>query len=94
MGSGAGAPLELSRIMRRDELPHHSQRSDTIGSTFAARRAGIQQASSATTINNIAIEMNVSGSVALTPFNIGTGKIELVRTRVSASANSRPALNP
>ena len=45
----------------------HSQRSATSGSTFVARRAGIQQASSATKVSSSVITMNVSGSVGLTP---------------------------
>src|SRR5262245_19144122 len=45
----------------------YSHLSATIGSTFVARRAGIQQASSATTVSSSAITMNVNGSVALTP---------------------------
>jgi hypothetical protein len=45
----------------------HSHRSATIGSTFVARRAGIQQARSATTMSNNAITATVSGSVTLTP---------------------------
>jgi Tol biopolymer transport system component len=45
----------------------HSYRRAIIGSTFVARRAGIQQAASATSVSNNATAMNVSGSVALTP---------------------------
>lgn len=45
----------------------HSARSATIGSTFVARDAGIQQATSATTASSMAIEANVSGSVGVTP---------------------------
>jgi hypothetical protein len=46
---------------------NHSDRSAIIGSTFVARRAGIQQARSATTMSNNAITATVSGSVTLTP---------------------------
>ena len=46
---------------------NHSDRSTIIGSTFVARRAGIQQARSATTMSNNAITATVSGSVTLTP---------------------------
>jgi hypothetical protein len=45
----------------------HSQRSATSGSTFVARRAGIQHASSATKVSISVITMNVSGSVGLIP---------------------------
>jgi hypothetical protein len=46
---------------------NHSDRRAIIGSTFVARRAGIQQARSATTMSNNAITATVSGSVTLTP---------------------------
>lgn len=39
----------------------------TIGSTFIARRAGMEQAASATSVSSSATPVNVSGSVALTP---------------------------
>jgi hypothetical protein len=39
----------MNNVMLMD---NHSTRSATIGSTFAARRAGIQQATSATTMSN------------------------------------------
>jgi hypothetical protein len=45
----------------------HSQRSATSGSTFVARRAGIQQASNATKVSSSGITMNVSGSVGVIP---------------------------
>ena len=38
-----------------------------MGSTFAARLAGTQQATNATTVNNPAMPINVRGSVALIP---------------------------
>src|SRR5215813_10409377 len=44
----------------------HSHLSATIGSTFAARRAGIQQATSATTTNKTVTVVNVGRSVGLT----------------------------
>src|SRR6266576_3556898 len=47
----------------------HSYRSETIGSTRFARRAGNHEASSAASVSNIAIPASVSGSVALTPYN-------------------------
>src|SRR5215475_11016306 len=46
----------------------HSTRSDPSGSILAARRAGIQHASSATSVSAAAITMKVSGSVALTSY--------------------------
>ena len=46
---------------------NHSRLNAIIGSTFVARRAGIQQASNVTPASNSAINPNVSGSVALTP---------------------------
>jgi hypothetical protein len=48
-------------------LSRYSHRSAASGSTFVARRAGIQQANNATNVSNITTAMNVSGSVALTP---------------------------
>jgi hypothetical protein len=45
---------------------NHSVRNATSGSTCVARRAGIQHASSATTISNELTMANVAGSVALT----------------------------
>src|SRR5215510_14953595 len=59
---------ELQKMLEKNvhgPRPHSTLR-DTSGSIPAARRAGIQQASSATMISNAAITMNVSGSVALT----------------------------
>src|SRR6266550_6342313 len=44
----------------------HSYRSETIGSTRVARRAGNHEANSATSVSNTAVPANVSGSVALT----------------------------
>src|SRR5262249_19002404 len=45
----------------------HSQRSPIIGSTFVARRAGIQQANNPTRISSNAITIAVIGSVTVTP---------------------------
>ncbi len=45
----------------------YSLRKAISGSTFVARRAGIQHASAATANSNSAMEMNVETSVALTP---------------------------
>src|SRR5262245_38888308 len=44
----------------------HSLLNAIIGSTFVARRAGIQQATSATTTNRTVTAVNVGGSVGLT----------------------------
>ena len=55
-----------SRTSQRD-VPTYSARNATIGSTRAARRAGIQQAKSATPNNTNATPPNVIGSVALPP---------------------------
>ena len=45
----------------------YSARSATIGSTFVARRAGIQHANNPTRISSNAITMEVIGSVTVTP---------------------------
>src|SRR5262245_33813774 len=66
----------------------HSLRSATIGSTFVARRAGIQHASKATVTSNSAIRPNVAGSVGVTP----KSKVDI--NRVSAMAATRPAATP
>src|SRR5688500_1439221 len=47
--------------------PHHSARNATIGSTFAARRAGSQHANSAITSISTAVPIRVSTSAADTP---------------------------
>src|SRR5215510_6351262 len=65
-----------------------SHRSAWSGSTFVARRAGIQHASNATTSSNNAITMNVSGSVALTPYS------KLLIKRVAPYAASNPTTTP
>ena len=46
---------------------NYSYLNATMGSTRMARRAGIQQAASATEASRTAIDANVSGSVGLTP---------------------------
>jgi hypothetical protein len=51
-----------------------------IGSTCAAHRAGIQHASSATSVSAAAMTTNASGSVALTPNS------KVVSNRVNANA--------
>jgi hypothetical protein len=59
-----------------------------MGSTRVARRAGSQQAASATRPSSSATATNVHGSVAPTP------KSTEVNTRVSASAPARPSATP
>src|SRR5499426_1331161 len=72
-----------------EETDHtHSRRSATIGSTFAARRAGIQQASIATKVSSGGITTNVIGSVALTPYSRPPIR------RVTAKAAANPAATP
>ena len=56
----------------------YSWRKDVIGSTFVTRRAGIKQASKATTSSNNVTAANVTASVAFTP------KSKLFISRVSA----------
>src|SRR5437879_7172825 len=51
----------------RGRLPHHSHLNAVIGSTFIARRAGIQLASAATNARNPPTTMNVTGSNAPMP---------------------------
>src|SRR5262245_64897626 len=57
----------------------------TIGSTFVARRAGIQQASRATNASNNAIATNVNGSVAPTPNN----RLAINRVTIIAAPSPR-----
>src|SRR5262245_4417065 len=66
----------------------HSLRSATSGSTRVARSAGIQHASSATSVSDNVITTNVNGSVALTP------KSSVFIKRVSASAPPNPSSAP
>src|SRR6476620_6031085 len=54
-------------IMKNLVNPVYSLLNATIGSTRVARRAGIRQASNATTNNTIDTPANVSGSVGDTP---------------------------
>src|SRR5215468_9931998 len=84
-GSAAGCPHEPVRNLKSAVYSHLNA---TIGSTFAARRAGIQQATSATTVSKSAITTNVSGSVALTP----NSKPDI--RRVSATAAAEPIVTP
>jgi hypothetical protein len=66
----------------------HSYRSATRGSTRVARRAGIQQASSAITASKIPTAPKVTGSFGLTPTK------RFAMARVPASASSRPIPRP
>jgi hypothetical protein len=60
-------PLSSNFYPRSSTLELHSYLSAIIGSTFVARRAGIQHAASATPDKSNATIANVAGSVALTP---------------------------
>src|SRR5262245_48314137 len=81
---------ELQKML--ENLVHrprpHSTRSDTSGSTFVARHAGMKQASSAITDSNSDTATNVSGSVALTPNS------SVFINRVSAKAEVSPIATP
>src|SRR5262249_27136788 len=66
----------------------HSHLNAIIGSTFVARRAGSQQASSATPASNVATMTKVTGSVTLTP------NTKLLTNRVNAKAASKPRAMP
>src|SRR5262249_42248274 len=79
-----GRPLAYARGTVTD----YSHRRAIIGSTFAARRAGIQQATSATESNSAPIKANVSGALALTP------KSSVVIRRVKPKAATSPAPTP
>src|SRR5262249_12395550 len=79
------APLVVEK-RHRLLLVIYSQRSATIGSTFVVRRAGIQQATSATAINNNEITTNVSGSVALTPKR----SFRINRVKISDASSPHP----
>jgi hypothetical protein len=69
-----GALIFLSGVRKtlkadRKKKVRHSTLTAAIGSTLVARRAGIQQASSATTMSVTVTTTSVIGSVALTPNN-------------------------
>ena len=66
----------------------YSWRSAIIGSTLMARRAGMQQAATATSVSETATAAKVSGSVGLTPNR------RLLMKRVSASEVPRPMATP
>jgi hypothetical protein len=57
-----------------------------MGSTFVARRAGIQQASNEITASNCAIPTNVCGSVGLTP----KSKFLIVRVNAREAESPKP----
>ncbi len=83
------APEQLRNGARRaNGATSYSFRSAIIGSTLVARRAGIQQASSATNVRNNVMAVNVSGSVVLMPNS------RLFTTRVRASAIGSPSPTP
>ncbi len=60
---------DLGRVvtLAASKSPTYSARSSTIGSTFVARRAGIQHANNPTRISSNAITMEVIRSVTVTP---------------------------
>ncbi len=66
----------------------YSARRATSGSTFVARRAGMEHASSAMLTNMTAAATKVAGSVAVTP------KSRLAITRVRATAAGIPMATP
>jgi hypothetical protein len=72
-------PLSTSHYL----LPY-SYRSATMGSTFAARRAGTKLASSTTAANISETAMNIEGSVGFTPYS----KLDKKRLRASAPNES------
>src|SRR5437660_1389432 len=77
---------ELRKLVEQER--YHSDRSTVIGSTFVARRAGIQHASRATNASSNVITIKVSGSVALTPNS------RVFIKRVAMSAPPRPIPTP
>jgi hypothetical protein len=66
----------------------YSVRNATIGSTFVARRAGIQQATNATPASSNVTPPKVSGSVAVTPNKKNAS------ARVIANAPASPTITP
>jgi polyhydroxybutyrate depolymerase len=67
----------------------HSHRRAVIGSTFIARRAGIQQASSATNVSNSVVRVIVNGSTADMPNNIFD--INRVKKNEAAKPSATPS---
>src|SRR5262249_44526324 len=63
-------------------------RSATIGSTFAALRAGTKQANNPTTVKHNPTVTNVAGSVVLTSNN------RVAISRVKTSAPPKPTVSP
>ena len=82
------SPENEGRRFSHCMLPDYSYLSASSGSTFVARRAGIQQATKATTISSSESPTNVSGSVALTPNS------KPFISRVRANAPLRPITCP
>jgi CubicO group peptidase (beta-lactamase class C family) len=70
------------RNRRRQEPPAYSSRNTLIGSTFDARRAGIQHATKAISANSAATSANVAGSVAVTPYASGMPFDQFLRHRL------------
>ena len=58
---------DFSILNRQSSIDNHSYRSATMGSTFAARRAGTSMAKQATSTNTMGTAMNVKGSKLPTP---------------------------
>src|SRR6185503_5069394 len=78
----------VTQILEESVHGFYSYLSATIGSTFAARRAGIQHASKATTASSKGTAANVNGSTALTP-----NSNEVIK-RVSANDAAKPIATP
>src|SRR5262249_7741289 len=85
---GSSPGFSLRQALNADYSAAHSHRSATSGSTFVARRAGIQQATSATRTSDTAVAPNVEGSVALTP----NSSVDI--KRVNAKAATNPVIMP
>src|SRR4029450_5419497 len=68
----------------------YSYLSATIGSTFAARRAGTKQAARATPANTTETATNVIGSVAVTL----TSRLDIKRVRPTAATTPTPIPAP
>src|SRR5437870_820697 len=70
LASGIESPTSTPKPETRNQKPEtYSYLSATIGSTFAARRAGTKQAPRATPASRTEMPMKVIGSVALKPYN-------------------------
>src|SRR6202042_243419 len=80
--------LNDSQTSQIGSLGRHSYRSASIGSTFAARRVGAQQANSATLPNNNPTTIKVAGSVG------STSNRKDFRTRDNTRAAAMPEITP